>query len=329
MKHLQPADDFPASFIVGSERSGTTLLATLIDRHPEIAVPPETHFFVNTRKRSFDPYPEGKRADLMKNVTEGRRMKEAGIPVSELSARFSQYPADLRHLFQAALETYAQTHNKRICAEKTPSHLFHVNRILECYPKARFIYIFRDGRDVVASLLKMPWRKNDSERRLIDYWTRCMELGFEYDNRLPDQWLNIQYETLVQNPEATLGRVMRFIGLEFVPSQLVPADPAAIESPRKKVWWHMAVTKEIDASQVQKWRAADPAVVYLRTRLMRRQLVRAGYTVQLDALPTPGRRFSLGIKALLWKTLSAPQALNRGRTKLTPKTALSSKCLAT
>ena len=49
-----PAAGNSAPFIVGAGRSGTTLLRMMLAVHPELAIPPETHFLRSIEKCSTD-----------------------------------------------------------------------------------------------------------------------------------------------------------------------------------------------------------------------------------------------------------------------------------
>ena len=69
-----------------------------------------------------------------------------------------------------------QNDSARFFCEKTPQHLRSVDKILKYYPKAKFVHVIRDGRDVVNSLLKMPWRP-DGLINNARFWKKFVRLG--------------------------------------------------------------------------------------------------------------------------------------------------------
>ena len=152
---------FEPVFVVGARRSGTTLLATLLDRHSRLAVPPETHFFGHFRRCIGRDLGATQHQDLVNEFLTNRRARDMKLDPAGLLSRFSQYPADLAHLLRASLEEYAGAMGKPRAGEKTPGHLEFVPAILEWFPRARVICIVRDGRAAVLSTARLGWRDGD------------------------------------------------------------------------------------------------------------------------------------------------------------------------
>lgn len=100
---------------------------------------------------------------------------------------------------------------KRCWIEKTPSNVFHIGRFLKMRPKARFILMLRDGRDVVCSLKHRIGYRSFEDR--LDRWV--------YDNMagLPcwghSQVKVVRYEDLIEDAPATLGGICAFLGEEY------------------------------------------------------------------------------------------------------------------
>ena len=114
---------FDPVFIVGSPRSGTTLLATLVDRHSRIAIPPETHFFGHFRRWVGRELGSLQHHTLVDEFLKNRRAGDMKLDRAAILSRFSRYPADLPHLLRAALEEYAARRAKPRAGEKTPGHI--------------------------------------------------------------------------------------------------------------------------------------------------------------------------------------------------------------
>ena len=127
----------PPIFVVGSPRSGTTLLRLILDSHPRIACGPETHIL----------------ADLDDSLRRHwRRLERYGRDESYWQAR-------CRHLFEEVKGDYAAAKGKPRWADKTPSYALHLPFITALFPEAQIVHLIRDARMVTASALhRWGWR---------------------------------------------------------------------------------------------------------------------------------------------------------------------------
>jgi LPS sulfotransferase NodH len=117
-------------FIIGSPRSGTTLLGNILDLHDSIAEWYEPYYmwsFYVTRQKD--------------DVWTLQDLKPGAV-------------AKIRNEYSV----YKQKANKPCIIEKTPGHAFHILPIFEIFPDAKFIHLLRDGRDTVLSI-KREWQK--------------------------------------------------------------------------------------------------------------------------------------------------------------------------
>lgn len=118
-----------------------------------------------------------------------------------------------RHTHVASMRAWeadaAKAGRSRVC-EKTPNHVFHLDRLLRFYPAARVCVLVRDGRDVAASLGK---RWHGDVERAIRKWVDAIETGNRWldDERV----LAVRYEDLVRLPEETMRRVCDHVGVPF------------------------------------------------------------------------------------------------------------------
>src|SRR5919108_2531245 len=144
----------PAPFIVGATRSGTTLLRLMLDAHPEMAIPSETHFIPDLIKayRLESTSPER----LAEVVTSHRRWGDFHLDAAELLERFRAIdPLTPGDAIRAFFELYAEREGKARWGDKTPGYVREMHRIESVLPEARFVHLIRDGRDVALSVLGM------------------------------------------------------------------------------------------------------------------------------------------------------------------------------
>lgn len=210
------ADVFP--FIVGSGRSGTTLLRALLDAHPELAIPPESYFVVSLARRS-ERYQVDGRFDveaLAADVTAHPRFERWGLPGQELrdklvSAGADGYPAAIRAVYQA----YADHRGKPRYGDKTPKYVKDIARLAELFPESRFVHIVRDGRDVVLSFKDLGWGPDSAIESALR-WRNWVELGRDAARDIDrERYLEIRYEDLAADPAQVLRQVCEFIALPF------------------------------------------------------------------------------------------------------------------
>lgn len=101
-----------------------------------------------------------------------------------------------------------------VFVEKTPRHVHHVERIKRAFPNYRLLVTLRDGRDVTASLLK---RYGEFDKAFLR-WIRDTEASLvALSDPHAMRW---QYESFVENPEASIRAVCEHIGLSFNDSML-------------------------------------------------------------------------------------------------------------
>ena len=202
----------PAPFIVGAERSGTTLLRLMLDAHPDLAIPPETHF-IDRAAEACEHAPEPRRA-FLDAVTSHRRWGDFQIGEDLLRRRISGIePFDLGEALRAFYGLYAEKFGKPRWGDKTPLYVRKMRLIHDLLPEARFVHLIRDGRDVALST-KDLWFGPDSVEEAARKWRSLIEEARRQSRELP-HYLEVRYEDLVTNTEPTLRRICGFVDLRW------------------------------------------------------------------------------------------------------------------
>lgn len=210
-------------FVVGCNRSGTTMLRGMLDSHSELAVPPEAYFVVPLlNSQSFVREGRFDAAALLDDVR-GRGSFRDGwlLPDSAVESLARTWrPSDAAEALTELYACYAREHGKARYADKTPQHVVHIELLARSFAQARFVHLIRDGRNVVSSLLDYP----HGPTRFVDgveYWRYRVSAGRRAGARLgPDRYLEIRYEALVDDPEAALREICAFIELPYEPEML-------------------------------------------------------------------------------------------------------------
>jgi hypothetical protein len=208
----------PAPFIVGVGRSGTTLLRLMLDAHPELTIPPETHFVPELieecagRPRS----PE----QLVEIISSARQWGDFGLERDELAARFrSADPLDAGNALRAFYGLYRERIGKPRWGDKTPIYVESMLEIQGALPEARFVHLIRDGRDVALSRMRRALGEPPPVWRIAENWKRRIETARQDAAELP-HYLEIRYEDLVRETEPTLRAVCEYSELPWDPAML-------------------------------------------------------------------------------------------------------------
>lgn len=203
----------PPIFVIGSPRSGTTLLRLILDSHPRISCGEETHFL-----RDLEAI-VGRNWDLVATY---------GLDREWWLSRIRDLYAD----FQA--EVLGRSGKAR-WAEKDPTYTLHLAFIEELFPDAVYVHLVRDGHDVVASF-RDRWGYRSAARAARTEWARYVRAARALQRRLPDErFLELRYEELVADPEAQGQQMFAFLGEDWDASVLDfdPAEHRATERYRR------------------------------------------------------------------------------------------------
>ena len=258
----------PAPFVVGMNRSGTTLLRMMLDAHPELTIPPETHFVPVLIKacKEADATPE----DALEAMKTAREWRDFGFSDEEMLARLRS-TGRLRPgaAVRAFYEAYAEREGKPRWGEKTPAYVQKMKLIQRALPEARFVHVIRDGRDVALSVLDRTVR-DLSAADVAKRWKKKIAKAREDAPRLA-HYVEVRYEDLVLDTEPVLRRVCDFIDLDFDRAMLeyherseqrlremaraLPATGRAKElSVERRLATHAMTTKPPSADRVARWR---------------------------------------------------------------------------
>jgi Sulfotransferase family len=180
------------AFVLSTVRSGSTLLRVLLDSHPSIHAPHELHL----RDIQVD----------LRTRPARHALKELGLGQRQL--RFL--------LWDRLLHRVLDDSGKRLLVNKTPSDVFIVDRIRECWPDARLIFLLRHPVAIARS--RQATRPQDSEERnlamVLRYGEALERARQAYDGH------TLRYEDLTRDPEAETRRLCAFLEVPWVPEML-------------------------------------------------------------------------------------------------------------
>lgn len=209
--------------IGGCGRSGTTLVRTILDRHPAIVCGDESTVFLGRISSPKDiAWRYGIDPDTVADMM-----------------RTSRSQAEFVMRFEEACLDYS---GKRVWAEKTPENVRRFSFVRRHFPNAHLVHVIRDGRDVVCSLRRQRWFKVPAAERTsietvdyaIGYWMKRVSAGIKF--RGDPLYREVRYEDLIADPDQTLRSLTSALGVEWNPALLTAAVAERTEPHRGRIY---------------------------------------------------------------------------------------------
>ena len=242
-------------FIVGAQRSGTTMFRLMLNQHPELAVPFESGFITIFYRRLGeygDLTTEENVRRLLGDIAEFPLVKKGGY-VEDVEAILAHPIASYADLVNAIFKVYAWRTEKVRWGDKTPGYVTDLEVLWTLFPGCLIIHLVRDGRDVAISNHGIAWGIHSLPRAAADWRWKTM-LGHKVGAVLGEHYLEQCYEDLVLRPEETLRRVCDFLQVRFDPDMLAYHVDAQNQIPTDSLRWHRNSVRAPDTSLVYGWK---------------------------------------------------------------------------
>ena len=266
-------------FIVGSARSGTTLLRMMVNAHPEVAVPPESRFVVELYRND--------------NVVVGEFLTELGghkrwpswdTSIEDVRAQIGdRTSAPYTEAIEAVYRAFALARGKSRFGDKTPRYIEHIPLLARLWPSARFVHLVRDGREVALSYADVPFGPK-TVAKAAALWSDRVSTGLAAGRPLgQDHYLELRYEQLLTNPQEQVQTLCRFLDLAFNPVMLDFAERSRDEVLGRARLYNPNVTRKL--SRTRSWTEMPSAQVEVFEAIAGETLSALGYE---RSFPRPG-----------------------------------------
>ncbi|WP_236050574.1 sulfotransferase family protein [Nonomuraea cypriaca] len=189
-------------FIISPVRSGSTLLRSMLNAHPDLHAPHELH----VRRLSVDF---------------GTSLAEKAM------AALGHNRADLEHLlWDRVLHRELVRSGKRHIVEKTPANAFAYERLAACWPDARFVFLLRHPASIATSWHEASPGRRTAEEAAQDA-LRYMKAVQRARAALPG--LTVRYEELTAEPEKIGRAICDFLNVPWAPELLSYGTPDVVK----------------------------------------------------------------------------------------------------
>lgn len=217
----------PPVFIVGSGRSGTTLLRSLLNASEQILFPYESDFIARAYPFYQDKqhFSEQDYRQLVKLFV--RNSQKRGWHMTEsylLSSLKEVSPQTFSEVNSTIYEAYLKQEGLENLqwGIKTPVLIASLDRITSVFPNAKIVHIVRDGRDVYLSYQNIHKHSPEQEKfgpkntlQTALYWVDGLRRIETFQKR---QIYNLRYEDLLTSPESELKNLFAFLEIKYDPS---------------------------------------------------------------------------------------------------------------
>lgn len=211
-------------FMIGNERSGTTLVMAMLGCHPRIAIPEVVWYYSR-----FQPYlhtfgdleVDQNFRTLASEMVHGLKTPYWGMNINPRTIvdeiLESVRERSFAGIYCAMFERFAkESGGKPRWGEKTPYNLFFIGPIVNDFPNAQFIFITRDGRDASVDYLESSFGPTNIFCA-AEIWAKGQNAVKSWREKLKpkNQWLDVRYEYLVREPAAALKNICEFLGEKY------------------------------------------------------------------------------------------------------------------
>lgn len=212
-------------FIVGTGRSGTSLLRALLNAHPNIYITQEAGFFLWL--------PRLRKAETAEAWLRGYQNTAAGALLGALpvKARPGAPRAEAVALVTAMMQAKAARFGRRRGGDKTPMHITRLDAIFAAYPDARVVHVVRHPVPTVVSMMQMPWASNSALLNALMV-RGAVDAVRPYTERI----LELRLEALLEAPREVLGQVLEFVGEPWDEAVLRHSERAPFEEDPRLPW---------------------------------------------------------------------------------------------
>jgi hypothetical protein len=225
-------------FVVGSARSGTTLLYHILLSSGSFAnYRGEPAVFDLIVPKFGDPARRRNRKRLMDVWLQSAMYRLSGLDGNSIRDKVLTQCDSAGGFLQLVMGEIAKLQGKERWAVWGPDNLLYMQQIKKEIPDALFIHMIRDGRDVALSMSKelwirpFPWDRTQNLVTAALHWEWKVTTGIQSGQSLLPDYLEVNFEELIMRSRDAIMKISRFIGQELDYDQILDRSVGTISSP--------------------------------------------------------------------------------------------------
>lgn len=248
-------------FIIGSGRSGNTLLRSMLVKGGDVSIPPESYVWPKIIRlySTYNFLPWDNICSLIIGEFEAYKeffTWETSLHKAYIKARnLPNNKRSLSYIIHIVYLTYQQERKEEtiIWGDKTPINTIFIDKIQDVFSHGKYIHILRDPKDVVSSYVKANLYSKHQDAAV--FWKTAIEKVIILKTKLPEnQFHQVQYEDLVRFPEKELRKVCKFLEISYSPEMLEFWKNANTLGDVKYGEHHANLKNPLDETSIGKWK---------------------------------------------------------------------------
>jgi hypothetical protein len=258
IQHNTQARSLAPVFVVGSARSGNTLLYhTLLSSGVFANYRGEPAIFDLIAPKFGNLASRHNRERMLATWLRSEMYRASGLERDSIRERILNQCHSRGDFLRILMSEVARSQGLNRWAVWGPDNLLCMTSIKAEIPDALFIHVIRDGRDVALSMHRegwiapFPWDRKQGLLTAALYWKWKVERGIRSGLHLGPDYLEVYFEDLVANTEETLAQISGFIAYDLDPSQIRRRSVGTLAVPNS------TFQEEISANNfqpVERWR---------------------------------------------------------------------------
>jgi hypothetical protein len=216
-------------FILGNNRSGTSLLRLMLTVHPDIVIPPESHFFLWLKDKYNNWNKDFNLDSFIEDLFQSTKFETWAIEKQELKKYLlKNIPKTYAELISSIYIFYGLKRKERFVywGDKNSLWIEKLDDILDIYPNAFFIHIVRDGRDIACSYRAIMNKNLNHIKYAPSLPTQISEVAELWSKNVlsVDRFLNktdrnkkitLKFEDLVSNNAKWISKILKMLNLDM------------------------------------------------------------------------------------------------------------------
>jgi hypothetical protein len=285
---MEKPGPIPFFFIIGRPRTGTTLLQSLFDAHPDVVMPWECQFVLNLYPKygKLKQWDHGTLEQFHADLLQQWQFSAWNIDHEKLKSDIlacegeNTYRAVCQVVYMNFISFFPKQ-NIKLIGDKNHGYTIYTQRIKKIFPDAKFIYILRDYRDNYESVSRVDFELHIVS--LVVYkWKYFYRKALDASRKDPSSFYFFRYEDLVKDPVPELQKLCEFLGIPYVPGVFEfykMKDKAEEKYPVEVLQkHHQSLFNPINTSRIGRWeKSMSPRQVRIADLVAGKYAGLAGY----------------------------------------------------
>jgi len=225
-------------FVVGSPRSGTTLLYDMLLSSGGFALYlGESNIFNLLAPRFGDLSLRKNRENMLRVWLGSSLFRVSGLQAGDVESPILDGCRNTGDFLRIVMDEVAQQQGAQRWAGNTPEEILYLREIKRTIPEALIVHIIRDGRDVSVSLSQkryirpLPWRERISPEAAALYWEWMVKKGRDAGKEMRGDYIEVRFEELVSDPHSVLARLSTFLDHDLNYDRIMENRVGAVAKP--------------------------------------------------------------------------------------------------